>query len=528
MELNEILAKLNALPEEEKAEVVKQVTEATSDLLWIPSPGPQTEAYFSKADILLYGGEPGGGKTALLLGLAFMEHQRSLILRRQYTDLGAITSEAIRINGTRKGFNGSPPPSLQTRNGQLIEFGAAARVGDEEHWQGNPHDFIGFDEGTQFAESQIRFLIGWLRSVDPTQRSRVVIASNPPLSSEGAWVVEMFAPWLDDRHPNPAAPGELRWFVSDNNDKDIEVQGPEPVEIGGMIKEPLSRTYIPAAMSDNPYLAATDYKKRLDNLPGYLREVLMGGFMHTFRDATNQCIPTDWIRQAQQRWREHPRPPIGVPMCAMGVDVAQGGTDETVIAMRYDDWFAPLEFTPGSETPTGSDVAGLVIKHRRDNAVVVIDMGGGYGGATFERLQDNLVDVVSYKGAKTSTARTRDQQLKFTNIRTKAYWRLREALDPSQEGGATIMLPDDPKLTADLAAPTFEVTPGGIKLEKKEDVCRRLGRSTDAGDAVVMCWTAGSKFLTDGGEWIEKRDRIMRKGKPRVLMGRKHYARRRR
>ena len=57
--------------------------------------------------------------------------------------------------------------------------------------------------------------------------------------------------------------------------------------------------------------------------------------------------------------------------------------------MRYDGWFAELVEVPGRETPLGSDVAALVVKHRRDNAEVILDMQGGYGGAVFERLGDN-------------------------------------------------------------------------------------------------------------------------------------------
>lgn len=520
LDLDDIVKRLGLLSDDERRRVVDTAMESANGKRWIPSPGPQTDAYFSKADILLYGGEPGGGKTSLLLGLAFNCHKRSLILRRQYTDLGAIVNDMLLIHGTRKGFNGSPPPSLRISDTQVIELGAAARVGDEQHWQGNPHDFIGFDEGTQFAEMQVRFLMGWLRSVDPEQRTRVVIATNPPLSSEGAWVVEMFAPWLDPRHPNPANMGELRWFITDEHGHDREVEGPDEVEVAGRLVKPLSRTFIPASVSDNPYLAASGYQAKLDALPEPLRSIMLGGFRATFRDDDNQCIPTAWIKEAQLRWTA--RPPVGVPMCAIGVDVAQGGTDETILAPRYDSWFAPLIDKPGRETPLGRDVAGLILSNRRDGALIILDMGGGYGGATYEHLVENDIPVRAYKGAAAVETRTRDRQLKFVNKRTEAYWRFREALDPSQDGGSVIALPDDPKLVADLTAPRFEVTNRGIKLESKEDVCARLGRSTDRGDAVVMAWSDGAKMPTDGGDWknkMEQQNRLHGRA-PKVIMGR--------
>ncbi len=128
-------------------------------------------------------------------------------------------------------------------------------------------------------------------------------------------------------------------------------------------------------------------------------------------------------------------PPPGVPMCAIGVDVAAGGADSTVLAPRYDGYFPELVEVPGKQTPTGSDTAALVIKHRRSNADVVIDMQGGYGAAAFERLKDNNIACYPFKGAEKATGRTRDGKLRFTNKRTEAYWRMREALDPDQPGG---------------------------------------------------------------------------------------------
>ena len=66
---------------------------------WLPVPGPQTDAYRSKADLLLYGGAAGGGKTDLLIGLALTQHNRSVIFRRAYVDLRAVEDRLIEIRG---------------------------------------------------------------------------------------------------------------------------------------------------------------------------------------------------------------------------------------------------------------------------------------------------------------------------------------------------------------------------------------------------------------------------------------------
>lgn len=521
--LDDVLARVNELPEATKKELIETAIEATKDRVWIPSPGPQTEAYYSEADILLYGGEPGGGKSSLILGLAFEEHQRSLILRRQYTDLGHIIEEALKFNGGKAGFNGSPPPKLK-RGDKVIDFGAASRVGDEQHWQGNPHDLIGIDEATQFAEIQVRFLMGWLRNADnPDQRKRVVMATNPALDAEGLWVTEMFAPWLDEKFVNPAKPGELRWAYVDKNDKEVWVDGPESIYVEEFGKEvsPRSYTYIPASLHDNPFLVGTGYEKQLDSM-GSIRDLLMGGFRTDFKDDPDQIIPTEWVRLAQQRWRPE-RTELHVPMCAMGVDCTGGGNDPMVIAPRYDGWFSELIEIPGESIPKesqGQTAAGHVVAHRANEALVVVDLGGGYGNALYERLIENGIAAKGYMGSEGTTRRS--GQLKFKNVRTAALWGMREALDPGQPGGSPIALPPGRKLLADLTAPHFKIQSGMIVAESKEDIRKRLGRSTNDGDAVMMSWFYGPKEVNSALEWagLKEQQKMKRMGgtAPKVIL----------
>lgn len=505
--LDDIVARVAKLPPKEQEQAHAGAMAATKAMKWVPNPGPQTAAYFSLADCLLFGGEPGGGKSQLVLGLAFNEHKRSLVMRRQYGDLGRLIEDALKINGSKDGFNGSPPPKLRISDDQIIDFAAAHRVGDEQSQMGKGRDLLAIDEATHFAESQIRFLMGWNRSEDPKQRVRTVLATNPPLTAEGLWVIKMFAPWLDPTYPNPAQPAELRWVVSDEDGNDRWVDGPNDgyVNRAGKLIRPTSRTYIPSKVSDNPYYAASDYERQLDAMPEPYRSLLMGGFKTAFRDNPDQIIPTKWVQLAQERWSKDK--PKNVPMCSMGVDASGGGDDPMVIASRYDGWFAPLIEVPGKDIPidrAGAHCAGIVVSHRRDNALVVIDMGGGYGGPMYEHLTGNKVEVNRYKGAEKTNRRSRDGKMRFTNKRTAALWTFREALDPGQPGGSPIMLPPDPKLVADLTAPTFEPTPNGLKAETKEDVCERLGRSTDRGDAVIMSWFEGPRLLTDALEWMDR------------------------
>ena len=479
-----------------------------------PLPGPQTNAYLSLADIILYGGEPGGGKTGLEILLALNEHIRSLIDRRSFVDLDGVLHTLDNIVGKPNAASGGNRPYYESEDGRLINFmGMGEDIGGK---QGNPHDLICVDEAAQIPEAQFRMLLGWLRTNIKGQRCRVVLGSNPPLDSVGDWLIDYFAPWLDSRHPNPAEDGDLRWYLPNEADDGFrECEQGESMMLHGVKVMAHSRTFIRSRFSDNPFYDPEQYAKALSSLPKEVRERLMSGnFMSAREDPPWQAIPSDWVRQAVARWRA--QPPRGVPMCSIGVDVAQGGSDKTVLARRYDAWFAPIISVPGSETPGGTDVAALVLKHRHDSAKIVIDVGGGWGGDAHGHLMKNQVDSTPYMGVRTSISRTADKQLTFKNIRTEAYWRLRESLNPDQRGGSPIALPDDKVLIADLTAPTYRIESNGIELEPKEKLVKRLGRSPDRGDAVVMAWWAGAKMSTDYQNWP-----ISGGGIPKIHLGRK-------
>lgn len=487
--LDEILQRLSQLPEDERARVMQDAAAVTAGDCWVPNPGPQTEAYFTDADELFYGGQAGGGKTDLGIGLALTAHHRSLLLRRTNKEAEGLVVRMADILGHRNGLDGRTN-SWRFEDGKIVEIGGCQLEEDKQKRKGNPHDLIVFDEVSDFTETQYTFIIAWNRSAMEGQRCRVVCAGNPPTRPEGLWVVKRWAAWLDPRHPKPAKAGELRYYLEDDDGIEREVDGPGPHTVGDKEVIARSRTFIPAQLSDNPDLARTNYGAVLDSLPKELRDAYRDGkFRLILEDGAFQTIPTQWVMEAIARWK--PQPPVGVPMCAIGLDVAQGGKDNTVAAPRYDQWY-DLKTVPGKDTPNGAKAAAFALSVRRDGAEIIVDMGGGYGGAAYEWLSNNQIRCVAYKGAKTNPhARTKDKQLKFSNVRSQAYWQFRESLDPSQPGGSIVALPDDAELIADLCAPTFEVGPNGIKVEPKEDVVKRLGRSPDKGDAVVMSHWGG-------------------------------------
>jgi hypothetical protein len=180
------------------------------------------------------------------------------------------------------------------------------------------------------------------------------------------------------------------------------------------------------------------------------------------------------------RWE--PRDKKG-EMDTLGCDPAMGGKDKFVLSPRHGTWFDQLVRVPGNEVPDGQTGAAIVIKHRRDRAVVCIDVIG-WGSSTLNMLQENEVQCHSVNGANGSLERSSEGALKFANYRSEIVWRMREALDPANSDPCA--LPPDPALKADLAAYKWKMTKSGIQVRSKDEMKEELGRSPDDGDAVIM------------------------------------------
>lgn len=471
--------------------------------IWEPLLGPQLDAYDSLADITGYGGAAGGGKTDLLAGLVLTKHKRALIVRREKAQTEGVVQRLEEIVGHKDGYN-SQKGFWRLPEGAIVEFAGLDNPGDERRWQGRPHDLKAFDEATEMREAQVRFIMGWTRSNDPTVRPRALLTFNPPTTAEGRWVIKFFGPWLDKKHPNPAKPGELRWFTTKGDDQDFEVpDGREFVfaldekgkPTGEMIYDfdpldynaeqiirPKSRTFIPARLTDNPYYMATGYMSTLQSLPEPLRsQMLNGDFSAGIEDDIWQVIPTLWVEIAMARWKPKDVKP---EMDSIGVDVARGGKDATEIARRHGWWFdEPIGFQ-GEATNSGPKVAGQVVSVLRNSAVIHLDVIG-VGASPYDFL--NAIEGVQIMGVdvrNSATATDKSGLMTFKNLRSQLWWKMRELLDPDANNG--IALPPDPILLADLCAPKWTTQGHRIVVESKEEIEKRIQRSPDRGTAYIL------------------------------------------
>jgi hypothetical protein len=138
---------------------------------------------------------------------------------------------------------------------------------------------------------------------------------------------------------------------------------------------------------------------------------------------------------------------------------------------------------PGSQTPDGAAVAGQVVAAQRDRAVVHIDVIG-VGASPFDILRDAGVQVVGVNVAEAAVAMDASGRLRFANLRSELWWRMREALDPKANNG--IALPPDPMLLADLCAPTWKLQGQTLKVASREEIYERIGRSPDSASALIL------------------------------------------
>ena len=227
---------------------------------WIPNPGRQKEAFNCDADELLYGGAAMGGKSDLLLGVARLNYSNCLILRRTYDRLEeSIIIRAREFYGSLNHYNQSKHywhlPNCR------VKFGHCKDEKDALNYKSAQYDFIGFDELTEFTRFQYDYIKSRLRrpaNKDSSRcRPRIIACTNP--GGEGNdWVMQVWAAWLDEKHPDPAAPGEIRYYK--RTDEGVEIPCDKDTE------KAISRTFIPALLKDNPY-ATEDYERMLSNMP---------------------------------------------------------------------------------------------------------------------------------------------------------------------------------------------------------------------------------------------------------------------
>lgn len=257
--------------------------------------GPQEGILATEADVAVFGGGRGGSKTFSLL-LEAARHvdnpaYEAVIFRRVHPEItkpGGLwpTSQKLYPLYGAEAFQ-SPTHEWRFPSGSRVTFDHLQLDKDASKWLGQQAPFIGFDQAETFTEYQFWALVAANRSacgVRPYMR----LTCNPvPEDDEvGGWL-HQFVGWYlgEDGFADPQKAGLLRWFLRGEDEAlhwfDSWEEAMEGQKRLGLKKEslPLSFTFIPALLEDNPILmeADPDYEAKLMMLPRVERERMRWG-----------------------------------------------------------------------------------------------------------------------------------------------------------------------------------------------------------------------------------------------------------
>lgn len=255
----------------------------TESVVIRPHAGPQNNFLVSEADIAIYGGAAGGGKTWALLSepLRHIDNPQfgAVLFRRTYpeiTNQGGLWDESNKIYPFLKALPKVINCEWVFPGGAAVSFRHLQHEKDRLAWQGSQIPMIGFDELTNFEESQFWYLLSRNRSTCGI-RPYVRATTNPDADS---WVAKLIDWWIDTEtgYPIPERAGVVRWFIR-RDDQLLWADSPEELRAGYSHAEPKSLTFVPSKLDDNPTLLEKDpgYRANLNALPEVDRLRLLGG-----------------------------------------------------------------------------------------------------------------------------------------------------------------------------------------------------------------------------------------------------------
>lgn len=293
-----------------------------------PQPGPQESFLGSPADIAIFGGAAGGGKTYSLL----MEASRyvgigqfaAVIFRRTYPEVtapGGLWPESMRIYPLLRAQPNGSDLSWTFPSGAVVRFGHLQYSTDVLKWLGAQIALIGFDQLETFSGDQFWYMFSRNRSMCGI-RPYIRATANP----QPGWLADFISWWIDQAsgYPIPERSGVLRWFVR-RNDEIIWGDSPGPLEAEyGTI--PKSVTFIGAKLTDNPKLMQADpgYLANLQAMPRIDRERLEKGNW-SISNAENEWPPEFFERILFDDWPAD----VQTYLRVMALDPSKGKEDAT-------------------------------------------------------------------------------------------------------------------------------------------------------------------------------------------------------
>lgn len=265
-----------------------------------PQPGPQMAFLATPADIAIYGGAAGGGKSwALLLeplrhvarpDFAAVFFRRSTV---QIRNPGGLWDESLKLYPATGAASVSHVLEWRFPSGARLKFAHLEHDKTVLEWQGAQVPLICFDELTHFTETQFWYMVSRNRSMTGI-RPYIRATCNPDADS---WVAALIEWWIDKDSglPIPERAGVIRWFIRINDEL---IWGDSPADLDAIHPgiPPKSFTFVPAKLTDNAALMTADptYVANLMALPRVERERLLGGNWK-IRPAAGMYFQKSWF-----------------------------------------------------------------------------------------------------------------------------------------------------------------------------------------------------------------------------------------
>lgn len=187
------------------------------------------------------------------------------------------------------------------------------------------------------------------------------------------------------------------------------------------------------------------------------------------------------IQRAIQAWSELD----GTAPGRYAVDIARMGRDRTVVYRNRGGVMTKVDEWNRKDTTVTTRRLRKILKPHQRGVPMVIDITGGLGAGPYDSLKHEGYPVVAWNSSEAPMAKEfpRSDMLTFKNRRAEQYWTLKELMEAGEIG----IDPSDLTLQAQLMGiKWWPEASGKLMIEKKEDMIKRLGRSPDHADAVMM------------------------------------------
>jgi predicted phage terminase large subunit-like protein len=278
-----------------------------------PQPGPQEMFLSSPADIAIYGGAAGAGKTFAILMEALRhvtnnEQFAAVIFRRtmpQIKNPGGLWDASMKMYPTTGAEPTASVSEWKWPGGGKVKMSHLEHESDKFSWQGAEIPLIIFDEITHFTEGQFFYLLSRNRSTCGV-RPYVRGTTNPDADS---WVARFISWWIDPEtgFPIPERAGVVRWFIrindvmlwGDSREELVEKYGNPDLPADHFEQvQPKSVTFVPGKLSDNMVLMQADpgYLANLKSLPLVEQARLLGGNWK-IKPSSGLYFKRDWCKK---------------------------------------------------------------------------------------------------------------------------------------------------------------------------------------------------------------------------------------